>query len=100
MSSKDSPLKSRPPEKLAQKDVEAFIRGAEKRATEHIKSTGGFPWEGPAVREDITKIFNLRLPEPYMLKLKYIAENTPSSMHSFCLEVLKAAIDQKIEDIR
>ena len=58
-----------------------------------------YPWEAPGVRDDVIKIYNLRLPEPYLLKLKYISEHTPASMHKFCIEVLLPAIDAKIEEL-
>lgn len=61
---------------------------------------GPYPWEAPGVREDITKVFNLRLTEPYFLKLKYIAEQSPVSMQKFCLEILLPAIDTKIEELK
>jgi hypothetical protein len=51
------------------------------------------------VREDVIKVYNLRLPEPYLLKLKYIAEHTPSSMQRFCLNVLQDTIDAEIEKL-
>jgi hypothetical protein len=57
----------------------------------------GFPWEHPRVRDDVLKIYNLRLPEPYLLKLKFIADNTPGSMHRFCLDALLPAIDAEVE---
>ncbi|MGZ8918796.1 MAG: hypothetical protein ACXW0T_11270 [Methylobacter sp.] len=95
-----SELKSRPPVKSKQ-NLDAFIAGAEEKGT--AKSTQKrievYSWEQPGVREDVTKVYNLRLPEPYLLKLKYIAENTPDSMHKFCLNVLQDAIDAKIEDL-
>jgi hypothetical protein len=58
-----------------------------------------FPWEAPSIREDVTKVYNLRLPEAYLLKLRYIAEHTPDSMQQFCLNVLLPAIDAKIEEL-
>ena len=48
------------------------------------------------LRDDVLKVYNLRLPEPYLLKLKYIAEHTPGSMHQFCIDTLLPAIDKKI----
>ena len=36
----------------------------------------------------MTKVYNLRLPEPAFLKLKYIAEHTHDSMQKFCLDLL------------
>ncbi len=72
----------------------AFIKGAERqtrRAAEagqrqaKVPTAGEFPWEAPSVREDVTKVYNLRLPEAYLLKLRYIAEHTPDSMQKFSL---------------
>lgn len=64
----------------------------------------GRPWENPAVRNDVKKLFNLRLPESYHLKLKYIIEHQdlpkgypPMSMHNFCLHHVTEAIDSAIE---
>jgi hypothetical protein len=51
------------------------------------------------VREDVQKVYNLRLPEAYLLKLKYVAEHTPVSMQQFCLAALLPAIDAKIEEL-
>ena len=58
-----------------------------------------FPWEDDKVREDCINRFNIRLSEPYLLKLKYIAEHTPDSMQKFCLTVLHEAINEKIEEL-
>jgi hypothetical protein len=51
------------------------------------------------VRADITKVYNLHLPEPSLLKLKYIAEHTPDSIQKFCLDLLLPAIDTKIGEL-
>lgn len=86
--------------------VEDFIAAAGQPATvsDDTKSfhtisydAEPLPWEDPKVREDVLKVYNLRLPEPYLLKLKYIAEHTPDSMQKFCLDALLPAIDAKIE---
>lgn len=60
---------------------------------------GGLPWEGPSVRDDVKKTYVLRLPEAYLLKLKFIAENTPDSMQKFCLSQLLPAIDKKVHEL-
>lgn len=57
------------------------------------------PWEDPEVRDDVIKVYNLRLPEPYLLKLKYIAAHTPGSMQQFCIDVLLPAIDKKVRKL-
>ena len=45
------------------------------------KGQGGtisqMPWEAENVREDVIKSVNLRLPEPYILKLQYLSRNDP-----------------------
>ena len=59
--------------------------------------TVSFPWLDPKVRDDVQKVYNVRLPEAYLLKLKYIAEHTPRSMQRVCLDALLPAIDAEIE---
>jgi hypothetical protein len=97
-----SELKSRLPVK-SKADLDAFISGAEDKSAKGksavAKKPAAYPWEEPGVRDDVTKVYNLRLPEPYLLKLKYIAENTPDSMQTFCLNVVEAAIDKKIKEL-
>ncbi|CAC9541367.1 hypothetical protein [uncultured Gammaproteobacteria bacterium] len=96
-----SELKSRLPGKKTA-DLDDFISGADKK-TETEKATPKrkpkYSWESPSVREDVNKIFNLRLSEPYLLKLKYIAEHTPDSMQKFCINVLEKEIDKKIKEL-
>jgi hypothetical protein len=58
--------------------------------------TDALPWDHPRVRDDVLKTYNLRLPEPYLLKLRFIAGNTPGSMQRFCLDALLPAIDAEI----
>jgi hypothetical protein len=92
-----SELKSRPPVKQ-KKDLEAFISGAEEKTIPLFtpEEQVPYPWEEAGIREDVTKVYNLRLSEPYLLKLKYIAEHTPNSMQKFCLKVVQEAIDKEI----
>lgn len=95
-------LKSRPPVPRTQEELEAarqrFIAGndAESEHPEKIKD-GVYPWEAPYVREDVKKLFSLRLSEPDMLKLQYINKKTGKSMHQFCLEAVLPAIEAEIE---
>ncbi|MEI7996351.1 MAG: hypothetical protein WCH01_15750 [Methylococcaceae bacterium] len=93
-------MKSRLPGKKSS-DIEAFISGAEDKTTKKaiVEGITSYPWDEPGVRKDVVKVYNLRLPEAYLLKLKYIADNTPDSMHKFCLNVLQDAIDGKIEEL-
>lgn len=99
---------TRKPNTQAAPAVEDFIAAAGQPVTalsdttsSHIISYDSkpFPWEDSRVRDDVAKVYNLRLPEPYLLKLKYIAEHTPDSMHKFCLDALLPAIDAKIDQL-
>ena len=55
------------------------------------------PWEAPGVRPDVTKAFNLRLPEPLKLKLDFIRDQTRISIHEFIMDALTPAIDLEIQ---
>jgi len=57
-------------------------------------SPPAWPWE--TARLDVQKTFNVRLPEPHLLMLRYIAEHTPDSMQMFCQKLLLPAIEAKI----
>lgn len=91
---------TRKPRGQAAPSVADFIAGAEQPVS-YLTSyeMKSYPWEDPRVREDVLKLYNLRLPEPYLLKLKFIAEHSPSSMHKFCLDTLLPAIDAKIDEL-
>ena len=104
----DSKLSSRPPAMGGERNsLDDFIGGASVHTPEPPASISAipepapepYPWEAPGVREDVAKVFNLRLPEPDLLKLKYIAEHTPDSMQQFCQRVLRPAIEAKIEEL-
>jgi len=88
----------RTPTKPAAKDMNAFIEGAEQRTSTRTQASQElFPWDEPGIRDDVLKLYNLRLPESYLLKLKYISAHTPGSMQKFCLDALLPAIDEEIE---
>ena len=96
-----SSLKSKPPTKKTE-DLDAFLSGAEEKTTAKKivkKRSSSYPWEDVGVREDVAKVYNLRLSEPYLLKLKYIAEHTPDSMQKFCINVIEKEIDNKIKEL-
>ncbi|NOR70660.1 MAG: hypothetical protein GQ532_13370 [Methylomarinum sp.] len=96
-----SELKSRPPTKKTA-DLDAFLSGAEEKTAPKKsaqKRKPNYSWEDASVRDDVTKVYNLRLSEPYLLKLKYIAEHTPDSMQKFCKNILEKEIDKKIKEL-
>lgn len=76
-----------------QQSAEDFIEAANV-----LPSTESYPWSGL----DNTKRrsgFNLRLTDAELQQLKFIAENTPFSMHEFCIKVVAPAIGAKIEEL-
>jgi len=95
-------LKSRPPVPKTQEELEEarqrFIAGdeAESEDPDTIKDEV-YPWEAPYVRDDVKKLFSLRLSEPDMLKLQFINKKTGKSMHQFCMEAVLPAIEKEIE---
>ena len=56
------------------------------------------PWEGKRSDKQ-TEIFNLRLTEVELEKLRFIAAHTPDSMQAFVRKVLLPAIDIKLNDL-
>ena len=92
------PFRRRPqPRQPAPAALEAFLTGAESPDPLPARESPAYPWEQG--RPDVIKTYVLRLPEPYHLKLQYIAAHTPYSMQRFLQEVVYAAIDQQIADL-
>jgi hypothetical protein len=58
-----------------------------------------YPWEQPDVREDVLKGMGVPLSEPYLLKLRFIAEHTKWSQRKFCRARLEEAIDRELAKI-
>lgn len=90
-----STMSARPPLPQSAQD---FIAAANvlEAPTPELTATTIYPWEAPGVRDDVEKMVNIRLPEAYRLKLKYIGENQPKSQHQFLLDVVKPAIDAEL----
>lgn len=96
MSQKGKPGLSRPPRpetRAMENESQAFIDGAGEKA-----SVADYPWNQLGVRTDMVKLFNLRLPEPAKLKLQWLAERSPKSMHQIALEAVMAEIDRQINE--
>jgi hypothetical protein len=76
-------------------DVARFIAGAPGKDP--------LPWENPAVRADLRKIFNTRLPERLLLKLEYLLtqpgrQGLPTTKQSFAEMAIERAIDAELEE--
>lgn len=96
MNQKARPALSRPPRPeipAVEGQSQAFIDEAENKA-----SAADYPWNQPGVRADMVKLFNLRLSEPAKLKLQWLAERSPKSMHQIALEAVETEIDRQIKE--
>ncbi len=84
---------TRTPKKTAT-SVEDFISKVDPTVVHNDK----LPWTG--LREDKrTELYNIRLTEVEMAKLRFIAENTPNSMQAFLMKIILPAIDHAIDDV-
>jgi len=115
------PLKANPPntlkkqpepnfnlnlEKNLKEQKKEFVQEANKHSPikEIISSGQGdsekiYPWNTPSVREDVTKLFNIRLSEPDWLKLKYLSDQTNESMHAICLDILIPTMSRRLKKL-
>jgi hypothetical protein len=75
--------------------LDAFLAGAEPPAAPATAAPPPYPWQ--TARPDVQKTFLLRLPEPDLERLRYIAAHTPESMQQFCQRHLAAAIEAAIQ---
>ncbi len=103
------PAKSKmkpPPVSDLEKARQEFIKEPEKRKTEDTETSNAdkksrrFPWEHPEVNERVIKAFNLRLPEPEFLKLKFVVDETKfKSIHAFCLNAVQKAVERELKKL-
>lgn len=95
---KKSKMRLAPP---TARSAEAFISAAGDVKPKPSTSRGGeiYPWEQPNIREDVIKSVNLRLPEPYIIKLQYLSEITHKSQQVIIREILLPGIEATLEDL-
>ena len=96
----DNKITSRPPTK---KSVEDFILEAEKKGKiaeqEKVNTLKPYPWENEQVRDDVQKVFTVKLPEAYILKIKYISEMTNKSQQKIIREIICNELDVYIKKL-
>jgi hypothetical protein len=79
---------------------EEFIRQANQPPVAVVETKEEtYPWNDPKVREDVIKSVNLRLSEPYIIKLQYLSEKTHKSQQELIREALLPWIDKEIEKL-
>lgn len=97
MSEKKSSMSLKPPR---QRSAEEFVEAAGEGVQETIATAvTDYPWDDPKVRDDVIKSVNLRLSEPYILKLQYISETTHKSQQEIIREALLPALDAYIDKL-
>ncbi|MGX6959673.1 MAG: hypothetical protein ACIPMY_00045 [Rickettsia endosymbiont of Pentastiridius leporinus] len=76
--------------------MEEFILEAENKKKDHNKNTDHekLPWEDDLIREDVQKVFTVKLPEKFILKIKYISERTNKSQQKIVREIICREIDK------
>lgn len=80
------------------KSLDDFAQEANLHPRER-KNKHRLPWLQENVRDDVIKNISLRMTEPYTLKLKFIAENTPYTQNDFAKKAVEKAIDAKINEL-
>ncbi len=91
-------MKSRTPKKTSasNNDASSFIDGAENNPKKRVQRKSAVPWDDPRLREDVTKIFNLRLSEKHFAMMKYLSDNLPrTSMQNICLDTLEPMLEHE-----
>lgn len=101
MSAKLKPLKLNPPKFNTDEKLQDFLEEAnnpEKSGSLFVSRTHReeFPWELPHVREDLKKVFNIRLSEKDFIKLEYLARLKKESMHKICTDILIPQINKML----
>ena len=94
----DNKITSRPPQKTAQD----FIMEAEKREAKQktpYQKEIIYPWQEKHVRADVQKVFTVRLPEEYILKIKYISESTNKSQQQLVRDIINAGLKEILNDM-
>lgn len=93
-------MSSHPPSK---KPIEEFILGAEQKKKDNNyskqKSEIIHPWQKVSVREDVQKVFTVKLQEEYMLKIKFVSEYTNKSQQKIIREIICKEIDKIVEQL-
>lgn len=89
----------------SEKNLEEFINEAENhtkvaKQKKVQKSVEVLPWEVEGINAKVMKSLRLGIHEEYLLKLKYLSENTDIAQQKIARAVLYPAIDAYIEQLQ
>ncbi len=76
--------------------IEDFLAGAQVTTP---KTASDQPWLN-CRNDKRNEVYNLRLTEMEMAKLRYIAAHSQDSMQTFCQKILLPAIDDRLDEIQ
>ncbi len=95
-----------PPKGSQNKAIDKFISGANDKNSHTIQGHNNTaqeaivqPWEATTVRSDIKIPYTMQLPEPYVLKLRYISTKTNKSQQTILREIIMPKLDKLIHDL-
>jgi hypothetical protein len=71
----------------------------ETKERERSEPHATYPWENPELSPRVQKQYNLRLDEVTLEKLRWVGKNVTVSTHQWVVDVLKEAIETKIQEM-
>ena len=92
-----------PPDNTPFESPEDFIRGAGKTIKEVIKervTEEVLPWESSTINPKHRVLFNVRFPQTYYEKIKWLSAKEKESLHKIVEDILYPGIDKAISKIR
>ncbi len=90
-------ITSHPPHKKSPQD---FILEAEAKNRNELREEKLIlPWEEEGIRVDVQKVFTVKLPEEYILKIKFISEQTNKSQQKIVREIISREVDESLKDL-
>jgi len=88
----------------SKRPIEEFILAAEQRKEDsdynNSKIEEIYPWQDSLVRSDVQKVFTVKLPEEYILKIKFISDKTNKSQQKIVREIVCHEVDSIVSQLK
>lgn len=96
----DNRITSHPPKKTAEDFILEAASSPQRKVYNELKVKNKvYPWDEEHIREDVQKVFTVKLPEAYILKIKYISELTNKSQQKIVREIVSASVDEMLKEL-
>ena len=93
-------LSSKPPKIRSVKDFILEADSPKNKFVDKKKSNqDNLPWEMPQIRKDVQKVFTVKLPEEYIIKIKYLSDQTNKSQQKIVRDIIQKNIDDLIKKL-